>query len=343
MEHIKNIEIKNFKSIRQQKIEGCRRINVFIGYPNVGKSNILEALGMHAVHQLKVENFIFNEICRVRNFSELFFNRDTRESVRVILNGINEAELLVDESNLLQVRLNFVSPEKRDTQFSAQVNSQFSLQILENKNVENTISIKKYEFKKDASLDKNRPRALSIPYGDNLWDVIYSNGGLRKDLADIFREYSLKVVFDTEEQLVLKFQKQMDDDIVVSIGYHQIADTLQRLIFHKAAVISNKNTVLLFEEPEAHMFPPYISKFTSDIIFDKQDNQYFISTHSPFVLNDLIEELDNDELSIYAVGYERESGETIIHRLTDEQLNEVYQYGVDLFFNLEDYLKHAIS
>ena len=41
MQKIDNIEIKNFKSIRHQKIEGCKRINVFIGYPNVGKSNIL--------------------------------------------------------------------------------------------------------------------------------------------------------------------------------------------------------------------------------------------------------------------------------------------------------------
>ena len=43
MNHIENIEIKNFKSIRHQKIEGCKRINVFVGPPNVGKSNVLEA------------------------------------------------------------------------------------------------------------------------------------------------------------------------------------------------------------------------------------------------------------------------------------------------------------
>jgi len=44
MNHIKNIEIKNFKSIRHQTIDDCRKVNVFIGYPNVGKSNIIEAL-----------------------------------------------------------------------------------------------------------------------------------------------------------------------------------------------------------------------------------------------------------------------------------------------------------
>ena len=33
-----------------------------------------------------------------------------------------------------------------------------------------------------------------------------------------------------------------------------------------------------------------------------------------------------------------DKGETIIKRLTDEQLLEVAQYGIDLFFNLESYL-----
>ena len=39
------LEIRNFKSIEHLDIE-CRRVNVLIGEPNTGKSNILEALGL---------------------------------------------------------------------------------------------------------------------------------------------------------------------------------------------------------------------------------------------------------------------------------------------------------
>jgi AAA15 family ATPase/GTPase len=116
-----------------------------------------------------------------------------------------------------------------------------------------------------------------------------------------------------------------------------MADTLQRLIFYMAAIIANKNSVLLFEEPESHMFPPYISILVNDIIADEHNNQYFIATHSPFVLNDLMENLKNEELSIFAVGIR--NGETTIKRITDEEMHEIYQFGIDLFFNLEDYLK----
>src|SRR5690606_37362115 len=132
------------------------------------------------------------------------------------------------------------------------------------------------------------------------------------------------------------------DGVINTIPISLIADTLVRLIYFKSAIYSNRKSVLLFEEPESHMFPPYISKLTSDIIYDENKNQYFITTHSPFVLNDFMEDIDKKDLSIYAVGYKKETGETIIRRITEDEMEEIYQYGVDLFFNLENYLKDAV-
>ena len=42
---IKTLDIKNFKSIKHLQLD-CKRVNVLIGKPNVGKSNFLEALGV---------------------------------------------------------------------------------------------------------------------------------------------------------------------------------------------------------------------------------------------------------------------------------------------------------
>ena len=41
---VKTLEVKNFKSIKHLKLN-CKRINIFIGEPNTGKSNILETWG----------------------------------------------------------------------------------------------------------------------------------------------------------------------------------------------------------------------------------------------------------------------------------------------------------
>lgn len=45
---IKNIHIENFKSAKNVELTDCKRINLLIGKPNVGKSNLLEALSLFA-------------------------------------------------------------------------------------------------------------------------------------------------------------------------------------------------------------------------------------------------------------------------------------------------------
>jgi predicted ATP-dependent endonuclease of OLD family len=118
------------------------------------------------------------------------------------------------------------------------------------------------------------------------------------------------------------------------VPYNSIADTLQRIIFYKAAIASNENSILLFEEPEAHSFPPYMSHLTQEMIY-KKSNQYFITTHSPFILNDLLEN-GRDELAVFIVHYE--SHETKVRQLTKHELHEVFQNGIDLFTNSESFI-----
>ena len=57
------------------------------------------------------------------------------------------------------------------------------------------------------------------------------------------------------------------------IPYNSTADTLQRIIFFKTAITSNTDSVILFEEPEAHSFPPFMSHITQEMIY-KKDNQF---------------------------------------------------------------------
>lgn len=351
MKPIKTIEIKNFKSLRHVTVEDCRRINIFIGYPNVGKSNILEALGLYSVLQLQDENFRFDEICRVKHFSELFFNQDSRHSCVVTINEGVELNLGINSSNELSLTLislfNQSSIKENQLIFSASIDSREYRFSYSNSPIKSDYSyivnpVKKYDFSSKAIFNARRPQALAVPEGNNLLDILQTNAELRKEIRELFNIYNLKLFIERTDNSI-KFIKELNDGTAVSIPYHQVADTLKRLIFFKAAILTNAKTVLLLEEPEAHMFPPYISKLTGDIMYDKNANQYFISTHSPFVINDFMEHADKEQFSIYAVGYKQGTGETIVKRLSDEQIDEIYQYGVDLFFNLEEYLKDSVA
>lgn len=64
----------------------------------------------------------------------------------------------------------------------------------------------------------------------------------------------------------------------------------------------------------------------------KRDSQYFINTHSPFILNYLLKN-SCEEVVVFVVHYE--DHETKVRKLTSKELDEVYQNGVDLFINME--------
>jgi AAA15 family ATPase/GTPase len=193
--------------------------------------------------------------------------------------------------------------------------------------------IKKYLYKLDIKYKKSHARYLVPPFGFNLLSIIEEYPDLKKEITGLFDQYRLSIAFDKASQTIKVIQDKSNNNLFL-IPYNSIADTLQRIIFYKTAIASNNNSVLLFEEPEAHSFPPYMTHITQEMIH-KTDNQYFITTHSPFILNDLLENAQ-DELSVFMVYYE--GYETKTKQLTHEELNDVYQNGVDLFTNSESFV-----
>lgn len=192
--------------------------------------------------------------------------------------------------------------------------------------------VKKYSYKHDVTYRKSHAKYLIPPYGYNLLSIIENYPDLKSQVVELFQEYGLEIAFDKATQTIKVIQENTREGIFL-VPYNSIADTLQRIIFFKSAIASNNNSILLFEEPEAHSFPPYMSHITEEII-SKSDNQYFIATHSPFILNNLLEN-KRDELSVYMVDYKDK--QTVLRHLSDDELHEVHQYGVDLFTNSESY------
>ena len=64
---------------------GCRRINVLIGRPNVGKSNILEALALFDVpYMVNSSSKSLKSLVRVENVSDMFHNGLSASPVKVV-------------------------------------------------------------------------------------------------------------------------------------------------------------------------------------------------------------------------------------------------------------------
>ncbi len=313
-----DIKIENFKSLRSVELKDCNRINVLIGKPNVGKSNILETLSLFSVPESKniLGPDLLKTLIRVDSETEMFFDGEDGFDIKLT-------------SNLYNIGINYgfgkglslvTIPSPIDPK-------------LKNK-------VKKYVFKTSSIQLKAQDDSngiLDIPFGKNLLNVLQTNSTLLKACRELFKEYHLQFLFDkvTRSLRIVKQIKNEADEIpaIFSMPYGSVADTLQRIIFYKTAIASNTDSVLLFEEPEAHSFPPYIVHITQEII-NATSNQFFITTHSPFVLDDLMQNA-RKELAVFVVHWK--NGETITTKLTDVQLEEVYQYGVGLFTNIENY------
>ncbi len=334
---LSHIEIKNFKSIKDLKIDNLSAINLFIGRPNVGKSNILEALSIFCLPYLKLNtNQKLANLIRADFINELFHDGDTEKSISITSNLSRfyfsmETNEVKTNSSPLGISEHMTGFGIKDVNLSIGLSDNMHITV-EGSEIEKN-PFKSYLFNPTGKLKKTNVPFLLPPFGKNLLSIIERNPTLKKDLINLFKEYNLDLVFDRASQ-ELKIMKEQKGKEIFLIPYSSIADTLQRVIFYKTAIASNNSSILIFEEPEANAFPPYISHITHEII-DSSSNQFILSTHSPYVINDFLEHA-REELSIYLTDYK--NGETIVKRLSKKELDEIYQYGVDLLFNHERFL-----
>ncbi|HAV42638.1 TPA: ATPase [bacterium] len=310
---IKDLVIKNFKTIKDLELN-CKRVNIFIGRPNAGKSNILESIGIFSLPYGELKDFI-----RFENMIDLFYDQILDEKIEI---GADD--------KCVEVRF-------EDGQFvgsGREVSFQFSY------NGEGAVSysadspFKFYRFKVIERFAGREANFLRPPRGENLLMMLLTNKDLKRTVADIFSEFGLKVILKPQEYKI-ELQKEVEG-VGISYPYSLVSDTLQRVVFHLLAIETNKDSILIFEEPEAHSFP-YYTKFLSERIALDKTNQYFISTHNPYLLLPLLGKAEKDEVNVF-VTYFKEY-QTKVKPLAEEKIQKILDLDIDLFFNLDRFLE----
>lgn len=104
-------------------------------------------------------------------------------------------------------------------------------------------------------------------------------------------------------------------------------------------VYSNISTMhhceVFLEEPEENLFPPtqqILMRTLLTFIKRQQGNTLFISTHSPYILDILLERESYDFGLFYIRSSEKGS---LVRTATEADVQDMYEGGVDAFFNIE--------
>ena len=92
---------------------------------------------------------------------------------------------------------------------------------------------------------------------------------------------------------------------------------------------------IFLEEPEANLFPPTQSSVVEWLLAmttGEQSNNLFVATHSPYILNSFLEKKNIPMTLLYTRMLE---GQMVIRTATEEDIQGIYDFGVDAFFNIE--------
>ncbi|MHA1400862.1 MAG: AAA family ATPase, partial [Candidatus Heimdallarchaeaceae archaeon] len=190
---------------------------------------------------------------------------------------------------------------------------------------------------KKIKLDKFTSKDFSFlnpPSGDNLLTILQTHEDLFRLFNDILYSFNLRLMLREIDETI-EFLRDVNGKLT-SIPFNLIAETFQQLFLVLGAIETNKNSIIIFEEPETHLFPKYSKKIAEMIAKDKKANQFFISTHNPYFLISLIEKAKDEDINIFAVEFI--DNKTEVKKLDNEDIQLLLE-GEDPFFNIRKYFE----
>jgi AAA15 family ATPase/GTPase len=320
---IENLTILNYKSAKEVQLS-CKKLNIIIGAPNSGKSNILEGLGLFSLfnNECKIQ-----ELARFQSMHNLFYDNSIENPIH-IRTDTSRMKIQYKENFELDIETRIGTTIKSYDLYYDQTGK------LLNSHPHYISPICLYKFKTDQVFANKSNFNLRPPFGDNLVLMLLKNGDLRREATEVFKPYGYNFAINPVDSTI-QLQKE-SDGILSTVPYALTSNMLQRFIFQMAAIETNKNTTIIFEEPEAYSSSLVIEKITDKIARDTT-NQFFIATHNPNFLVSAIRKMSFDSVKIYYAFYR--DYQTIVTPLIEEDFDIILKKKIDMISVLETKLE----
>jgi hypothetical protein len=351
---IQNLTIDRFKSIRSLSLR-CRKVNLFIGPPDTGKTNILEALYFLSLLGWGRSLDGFLRVRREVGFEPLFYRQFFDAPFRISLHsgpGRVDAQIaditievaLVGHDRSLEVTPyipeSVLRPNGSIEPTVPHPQQTFRLGFGDVNQLPQLDWLRFYSYTSSEQWQYNTnfrhgTTVVTPPHGDNLIYIARHNANVYDFLKDTLSALNWKLRFD-QNQKTFRLSEVREDEIL-DYNLDLLSDSLKRLFFYGAIIMTSENATLVMDEPDVFAFPPY-PKTLGEMIGGDESNQFFLTTHNPYFLAGVVEKTPADKLALFVCSRDAD-GSTSAKLLTPEDVGRVIELGASTFFNLDEFLK----
>lgn len=325
---IEKLSIERFKSIKSLEVM-CSKVNLLIGPPDTGKTNVLEAL--HLVSRLgwglPLDSSL--RLSQALGFDALFYRQFFDSPIRI---SLRQPSTPGD----MNIEIAISGSDRRIELRTSGGSSQCSFGSGFHAAVFDQVRFYSYRQSEDWEYNPDFHRGADIvypPYGRNLLYITRHNSRVYEFLKEITSP-AWKLRFE-QTQKTFRLSEVRHDEIV-DYNLDLLSDSLKRFFFYGSILMTSRDAILVFDEPDVYAFPPYPKKL-GEMIAGDESNQFFVTTHNPYFLSSLVEKTPSQQLAVFVASKDGE-GATVLTRLTALQLSDVIEQGASVFFNLDEFV-----
>jgi len=350
MSHIKNINIKKYRGLKNLELKDFKDINLFIGENNTGKTSILEVLNILSepsnlgtfIKTSRIRetdyNFTSGSLSPYESFKNLFNQKDKPKEIFIEAETRNQkisVKLTGKETNIISVQSSFGISENNSMNNKSEASKSFKGNFIFNDSKSN--------FKKEFTFDQNRKRIeldsetdqnklLTIEYISPLEHLAQSRllsqaikAGNKSSLIKMIKIFDNKIksleIIDENGRPIPYIEHQELGMVPLST----FGDGLKKTLIIAASIVNVKKGVLLIDEIETSIHKKALLDFFKWFIQSsfKYNVQSFIATHSLEAIDALINASEDNLDKIACYRLENDAGEIYVNRISGEKLYNI--------------------
>lgn len=349
----KNIRVQNFRGIKQSNINGFRRVNLFFGKNNCGKSSLLDAIFLICGQSNPVLPFNINILRDYKktnkdNLKLDFYNFDTNDNISILAENGEKRELRITTFESTDNKVNLLGEENK---ISSNIpENKYGLVLyykLNDKTFHSSIIFDNTEQSNPplprTNLDPEYKESLRCRYLNPKYDFYTSVEGLNlimKNKEEGFIIEALKII----EPQIVDIQIS-NNDVLVDIGLHEripinlLGDGTRKMLSIVTTIYECKNGVVLLDEVGNGFHYSVMPNLWRIILSSAKRNntQVFATTHdldSIKGLNEAVNKsqsinIDKEEVAAYKL-LKTSSGELKSYYYSPDQLNYAIEQEIEM-------------